>query len=243
MQRIITAVFDNRGALEAAVAALEQAGFSRDAIHLGGGASDAPGDASGNAPAPAGVVANLLDSLFGTDDSEFVQRIEGAVTRGHQVLHLVALQADVERAGAILARHAPVSVETSGRAPAPPPEQMSQLAAEPPGSAHEASWRAHHAATFGGARGADVAPEAAKALAEGAPYPGDEHYDEYAPAYLYGLDMATHEQHGGKEWEEAEPALRSGWEQRHPHSAWSRFKAAVQHGWERLRKEGRPGPG
>ena len=68
-------------------------------------------------------------------------------------------------------------------------------------------------------------------------FPGDEHYDEYAPAYLYGLDMATHEQHGGKEWEEAEPALRGEWEQRHPQSAWGKFKDAVRHGWERLRHE------
>jgi len=70
-------------------------------------------------------------------------------------------------------------------------------------------------------------------------FPGDEHYDEYAPAYLYGLDMATHEQHGGKEWDEAEPALRGEWEQRHPQSAWGKFKDAVRHGWERLRHERR----
>jgi hypothetical protein len=71
-------------------------------------------------------------------------------------------------------------------------------------------------------------------------FPGDEHYDEYAPAYLYGLDMATHEQHGGKEWDEAEPALRGEWEQRHPQSAWAKFKDAVRHGWERLRSERPP---
>lgn len=221
MQRILTAVFDNRLALEAATSALVHAGFSRDAIHLGTGDPTGGDDPlTGNAVSPDASastgVGNFLHTLFGTDNSDFAQRIDGAVTHGHQVLHLVADQADVERATALIAGHAPVTLETSGATRPSSHAGLSQLAAEPPGrSRHEAGWRSHHAQQHG----------------------GDEHYDEYAPAYLYGLDMATHEQHGGKAWQEAEPALRASWEQRHPQSSWSRFSAAVRHGWEQLRGE------
>jgi hypothetical protein len=229
MQTIITAVFESRKALDDTVAALVQDGFARDTIHLGTDAYTAP--AVSDQPGPADGVGNVLHTLFGTDDSERARSVDGAVTRGHQVLNLTVQQADVERASAVVRRQEPVSLDISQTAALAPSAPLSQLAAEPPDSAHEASWRAHHAATFAPDAAASAGTDAA------APYPGDEHYAEYAPAYLYGLDMATHEQHGGKEWEEAEPALKDEWERRHPRSAWSRFKAAVQHGWQRLRNE------
>lgn len=242
MQRIITAVFDKRMPLDAAIAELEQNGFSRDAIHLGTGdpaGADSPLGTDEADPVPNSGVGKVLQTLFGSDNSEFAQRIDGAVTHGHLVLHLVAVQADVGRASAIIGRHVPVSIETSGGA-APAPAGLSQLAAEPPGGSHEASWRAHHAARHGTPHGGmdpETGAAAIKAIEQATAYPGDEHYDEYAPAYLYGLDMATHEQHGGKEWEEAEAALKHEWEQRHPASAWARFKEAVRHAWERIRSE------
>ncbi|MDB5962687.1 MAG: hypothetical protein JWP59_3981 [Massilia sp.] len=258
----IVAVFDNRPAADAAIAELHLAGVATGAIHLGigdptGGDSPLTGNGTGDgtattAAAPAhGAVGNFLHTLFGTDNSEHVQRIDGAVTHSHLVLTVVAVDAgEAWRARSLIGSHRPVSVDGGtaadpgpGAAPAaaasaaaasaaaasaavkPAPGPLSQLQAEPPGraAAHEASWRSHHAQTYGAA-GADQAP-------------ARDYYDEYAPAYLYGLDMATHEQHGGKEWDEAEPQLRGEWERRHPQSAWERFREAVKHGWERLRSE------
>ena len=235
MQRLLSAVFDNRPAAEAAIAGLVQAGFSRAGIHLGtgdptGGDSVLTGETQTDSGTPAGGVGNFLHTLFGTDNSAHAQHIDGAVTHSHFVLTLMADDArDGERAAAIVAAQGPVDVErAAGAAPARVvPASLSQLNAEPPGALadHEASWRAHHAQLTG----RDTA------ALEAAPYPGDEHYDEYAPAYLYGLDMATHEQHGGKEWEEAEADLRREWERRHPLSAWSKIREAVRHARERMR--------
>ena len=244
MQRLLTAVFDNRPAADAAIAGLVQAGFSRAGIHLGtgdptGADSVLTGATQTDASIPAGGVGNFLHTLFGTDNSEHAQHIDGAVTHSHFVLTLMADDArETERAAAVVAAHGPVDVDrAAGAAPARVvPASLSQLHAEPPGllADHEASWRAHHAQLTG----ADAAPLEAAPYQSDEPYAGDEHYDEYAPAYLYGLDMASHEQHGGKEWEEAEDALRSEWERRHPHSAWSKIKEAVRHARERMRGRG-----
>ena len=59
-------------------------------------------------------------------------------------------------------------------------------------------------------------------------------FEEYAPAYRYGSEMARSERYRGQAWNEVENHLRSDWEARHPRSAWDRFKAAVRHGWERI---------
>jgi hypothetical protein len=214
MQAILSAVFDNRRDAEAAIHELLLAGFSRGAIHLGTGdpsgadnALTGKGGPDQGAPAAGpgeGGVGNFLHTLFGTDNSEFVQQIDGAVTHGHLVLTVMAAPAALAGAVDIAVRHRPVRFETLA------PGQDARQAAE------QASWRRHHADTHGD---------------------DDPHYDAYAPAYLYGLDMASHEQHGGKEWEEAEPALRSHWQRLYPQAAWSTFKDAVRHGWQRLRQQ------
>ncbi len=245
MQGILSAVFDNRRAAEAAIADLVAGGFARTAIHLGIGdptGADSPltgnGGESGPPAAAVSGVGNFLNTLFGTDNSEHVQSIAGAVTHSHLVLTLSAPDLrEAERAASIVRGHAPVRIDTAASTvPAVPPGPLSQLQAEPPGraaaleaqrAAHEPAWRRHHAETRTAVAAADPA----------SPFPGDEHYDEYAPAYLYGLDMATHEQHGGREWAEAEADLRGEWERRHPQSAWAKFREAVRHSWEKLRGE------
>lgn len=254
MQGILSAVFDNRRAADAAIEDLLAGGFSRAAIHLGTGdptGGDSPLTGNGGSltsqPGASGV-GNFLNTLFGTDNSEHVQTIAGAVTHSHLVLTLTAPDLrEAERAAAIVRGHAPVRIDTAA-AVIPAAGAPTQLRAEPPGrsaaleaarAAHEPAWRRHFAETRTETR-ADAA----------SPFPGDEHYDEYAPAYLYGLDMATHEQHGGREWkawkdwDEAEASLRGEWERRHPQSAWARFREAVRHSWERLRAEsGKGGKG
>ena len=244
MERILSAIFDNRRDADAAIAELVLSGFPRAAIRLGGGDPDeamaAPGQAPGDPVGRPGAGAaqsggNFFHTLFGTDNSVHVRGIDGAVTHSHQVL-TVALPSltEVERAAAIVERYGPLDIDSIAvgtaavdAATAPPPAShyqsgpLSQQQAEPPGAPH----------TAGSAQGPSRPPRDSAAET----YPGDEHYDEYAPAYLYGLDMATHEQHGGKEWQEAEPALRGEWERRHPQSAWDKFRHAVRHGWDKLR--------
>ncbi|MGZ5198923.1 MAG: hypothetical protein ACXWC4_04060 [Telluria sp.] len=63
-------------------------------------------------------------------------------------------------------------------------------------------------------------------------------YDDYAPAYSYGSEMAGDARYRGRKWDDVESDLRSDWDTRHPGdsgaSTWERFKAAVRHGWERM---------
>jgi hypothetical protein len=120
MQRTLIAVFDNRGDAESAIEELVLAGFSRQQIRLSDG--DPTGTASaitgapGTKPATAGGLAdsirNFLGSMFGTDNSEHVQKYSDAVTRGHQVLTLTtADEPEVERAASIVERYGPVDID------------------------------------------------------------------------------------------------------------------------------------
>jgi hypothetical protein len=65
---------------------------------------------------------------------------------------------------------------------------------------------------------------------------GGETYDDYAPAYSYGSDMARSEEHRGRAWNDVESDLRSDWESRDTSggSTWEKFKHAVKSGWERM---------
>ncbi|AWL03208.1 YsnF/AvaK domain-containing protein [Massilia oculi] len=60
-------------------------------------------------------------------------------------------------------------------------------------------------------------------------------YDDYAPAYLYGSQVAGSGKYAGRQWDEIEPELRTDWESRHRGvSTWEKMKAAVRHGWDRM---------
>lgn len=62
-------------------------------------------------------------------------------------------------------------------------------------------------------------------------------YDEYAPAYSYGSEMARNQKYSGRQWNEVENDLRSDWDTRHGSSGastWEKMKNAVQHGWNRM---------
>jgi uncharacterized protein (TIGR02271 family) len=65
-------------------------------------------------------------------------------------------------------------------------------------------------------------------------------YDDYAPAYSYGSEMAGSDKYRGRKWDDVESDLRSDWDRRYPGdtgaggSTWERFKAAVRHGWDRM---------
>jgi hypothetical protein len=65
---------------------------------------------------------------------------------------------------------------------------------------------------------------------------GPDYYDRFRPAYRYGFESGRHSM--GRQWDEAEPDLRAGWE-RYEHrgeapSAWEEIKQAVRDAWERV---------
>jgi len=62
-------------------------------------------------------------------------------------------------------------------------------------------------------------------------------YDDYAPAYSYGSEMARNQKYSGRKWDDVESDLSSGWATRAGNKAgstWEKMKAAVRHGWDRM---------
>jgi len=61
-------------------------------------------------------------------------------------------------------------------------------------------------------------------------------YDDYAPAYSYGSQMARSGKYSGRQWDQVENDLRSDWDTRGSGgpSTWEKMKAAVRHGWDRM---------
>jgi hypothetical protein len=126
MQRTLIAVFANRREAQAAIDALAAAGFSQQQMSLSAAdPTGAPAQASSTHSEGIGdSIRNFLGSMFGTDDSDYVQKYSDAVTRGHHVLTLSAPnEPDVERAADIVERFGPVDIDEqaaawSGGAPA-----------------------------------------------------------------------------------------------------------------------------
>jgi uncharacterized protein (TIGR02271 family) len=62
-------------------------------------------------------------------------------------------------------------------------------------------------------------------------------YEDYAPAYSYGSEMARNQKYSGRQWNEVENDLRSDWSTRSGSSAgstWEKMKDAVKSGWDRM---------
>jgi hypothetical protein len=59
---------------------------------------------------------------------------------------------------------------------------------------------------------------------------GGNSFDQYAPAYRYGYDLAGNERYSHQDWTEVEPEARQFWEERHP-GTWDTFRAAIYHAW------------
>jgi hypothetical protein len=293
MQRTIIAVFDNRGDAQSACDALEAAGFDRAQIRLSEGdptgRTSSIGGAAGTgtgAHAGAGIldsIKNFFGNMFGTDDSEHVQKYSDAVTRGHHVLTMTAdNEPDIERAADVVERWGPVDIDEkaaqwsggalaseamrAGAAPQQRAASMSQQSAQGTqeasqgamqGSSQQGSQQYAPAADAGASIPAAQRPgvrvvehlaeppvEAVEAVEIDEIYfrkhyngnyaGGGESYDDYAPAYKYGSEMANSETYRGRAWKDVEPQLRSDWEGRNPGSAWEKIKSAVRHGWERI---------
>jgi hypothetical protein len=65
---------------------------------------------------------------------------------------------------------------------------------------------------------------------------GPDYYDRFRPGYRYGFESAQH--HLGRQWDDAEPDLRQGWEsyahREQAPTAWEEIKDAVRDAWNRV---------
>jgi hypothetical protein len=114
MTRTLIAVFDNRGDAQSALDELVSSGFSRSQIRLSESTPTAAPTATETTHGTGFVdsIRHFLGSMFGTDDSEYVQKYSDAVTRGHQVLTLtIDTEREAERAADIVERFGPVDID------------------------------------------------------------------------------------------------------------------------------------
>lgn len=57
-------------------------------------------------------------------------------------------------------------------------------------------------------------------------------YEQFAPAYQYGCDLANNPQYKGRDWATAESDIRRDWEARQP-GTWDTFKDAIRYSWDK----------
>ncbi|MEZ0228029.1 MAG: YsnF/AvaK domain-containing protein [Planctomycetota bacterium] len=60
-------------------------------------------------------------------------------------------------------------------------------------------------------------------------------FDQYAPAYRCGCDLASDSQFASSHWTTIEPEARTRFLSSNPGSAWERFKDSVRYAWDRAR--------
>jgi len=59
-------------------------------------------------------------------------------------------------------------------------------------------------------------------------------YDQYAPTYRYGYNLASSERTRGKDWNAIQADARKTWEERNP-GTWEQFKDSIRYAWDRAR--------
>ena len=59
-------------------------------------------------------------------------------------------------------------------------------------------------------------------------------YDDYAPAYRYGYDIANDPRYKGQDYSQIESQLRDDYGRRYPNSTWDRVKDSVRYGWDKV---------
>jgi uncharacterized protein (TIGR02271 family) len=78
---------------------------------------------------------------------------------------------------------------------------------------HATTWQTHWKSNFGQSGGT---------------------FDDYAPAYRYGYDLAGHENLRGRDWSMIERDVETSWESKNKGS-WQRFKDAIRYGYDQGR--------
>jgi len=59
-------------------------------------------------------------------------------------------------------------------------------------------------------------------------------YDQFAPAYRYGYDLAQDERYSTGDWNTVSPQVQAAWEQRNP-GTWDQFKNAIMYARDKAR--------
>ncbi|MEO8125725.1 MAG: YsnF/AvaK domain-containing protein [Bryobacteraceae bacterium] len=59
-------------------------------------------------------------------------------------------------------------------------------------------------------------------------------YGDFAPAYTFGYDMASHPRYKNKDFDEVSEELKTDYMRQNPNSAWERMKGAIRYGWEKV---------
>jgi uncharacterized protein (TIGR02271 family) len=59
-------------------------------------------------------------------------------------------------------------------------------------------------------------------------------YDQFAPTYRYGYNLAHSERTHGKDWNAIQADARKTWEERNP-GTWEQFKDSIQYAWDKAR--------
>jgi uncharacterized protein (TIGR02271 family) len=62
-------------------------------------------------------------------------------------------------------------------------------------------------------------------------------YEQYAPTYRYGYNLASSERTRGKDWNAIQADARRTWEERNP-GTWEEFKDSIRYAWDKARGEG-----
>jgi uncharacterized protein (TIGR02271 family) len=62
----------------------------------------------------------------------------------------------------------------------------------------------------------------------------DLNYEDYAPGYWYGYEMASDPRYQGRSFSDVESDLRSDYSRRYPGSTWDRMKNSIQYGWDKV---------
>lgn len=60
-------------------------------------------------------------------------------------------------------------------------------------------------------------------------------YEDYAPAYRYGVELSRDPRYAQRDWDALEADVRREWEAQHPESAWDQAKEAIRYGWSAAR--------
>jgi len=59
-------------------------------------------------------------------------------------------------------------------------------------------------------------------------------YEDYAPSYRYGYEMASDPRYQGRKFSEVESDLRTDYARRYPNSTWEKIKDSVRYGWDKV---------
>ena len=61
-------------------------------------------------------------------------------------------------------------------------------------------------------------------------------FEQYTPAYRYGLGLASDPRYHGVDWSTLEADARRSWEEREP-GTWERFKDAIKYAWQKVQNK------